>query len=128
MTGVSWIRIGAVLGALSVVAGAFGAHYLKERMNLEPRLLETFETGVKYQMAHALAIVAVGILMAMGRATGLAGVAGWLFLVGTVFFSGSLYGITLGIFPSKILGPITPIGGLGLIAGWILLAVSVRNP
>jgi uncharacterized membrane protein YgdD (TMEM256/DUF423 family) len=127
MTGVSWIRIGAVLGALSVAAGAFGAHGLRERMHLEPRLIETFETGARYQMYHALALVAVGVLLVTGRATGLANVAGWLFLVGVVMFSGSLYAIVLGVFPSKVLGPITPMGGLGLIVGWVLLALSVRN-
>jgi uncharacterized membrane protein YgdD (TMEM256/DUF423 family) len=123
MTGAFWIRAGAVLAGLGVVAGAFGAHYLRERLKLEPRQLESFETGVRYQVFHALALLIVGLIAnGSGRAGGALGAAGWLFLVGTVLFSGSIYGLALGVGPRALLGPTTPIGGSLLIVGWFVLA------
>jgi uncharacterized membrane protein YgdD (TMEM256/DUF423 family) len=116
-------RFFAVLGALSgfiaVGAGAFGAHGLKAR--LTPELLAVFETAVRYQMYHALALLAVA--WAIGRWPGRAAVAGgWCFVAGTVIFSGSLYALTLtGV---RGLGAITPIGGVLLLAGWLLLALA----
>lgn len=127
MSGATWIRVGAILGFLAVAAGAFGAHALKERMNLEPRLLETFETGVRYQMIHALAIVAVGLLAIQGGASSALQVAGWAFLVGVVLFSGSLYGLATGVGPRAVLGPITPVGGLCYLVGWVALALAATG-
>lgn len=117
-----WLVSGAVLGFLSVAGGAFGAHALKERLG--PEMLANFETGARYQMYHALALLGVGLVsMILGsRAGGLMRASGWCFLLGTVIFSGSLYGLSLsGI---KKFGMITPIGGLGLLAGWLLLAIG----
>lgn len=131
MGGIFWLRAGALFGFLAVAAGAFGAHYLRERLGLEARPLETFETGVRYQMVHALALLAVGILARMGVTGGAIEVAGWTFVLGIVLFSGSLYGLTLGIGPRALLGPITPIGGVSFLAGWIALAIAasgVRPP
>jgi uncharacterized membrane protein YgdD (TMEM256/DUF423 family) len=88
----TFLMIGALSGAISVAAGAFGAHALREKV--EPRLLEVFETGARYQMYHALALIAVG-LIASRWPSGLATSAGWLFVAGTLFFTGSLYAMIL---------------------------------
>lgn len=116
--------LGALSAAMAVAAGAFGAHALRARV--EPRLLEVFETGARYQMYHALALLAVAWVMGQGgRAVGPAQWAGWCFVAGTVLFSGSLYAMTFtGI---RALGAITPLGGVGFIAGWLLLAVAFRR-
>ena len=110
----NWTLVGAILGGLAVAAGAFGAHAL--RGTVTPERLEVFETAVRYQMVHALALLAAGPLGA--------GKAGWAFLAGIVVFSGSLYGLVL--LDQRWLGAITPLGGLLLIAGWVLLAVAAR--
>lgn len=116
--------LGALSAAMAVAAGAFGAHALRARV--EPRLLEVFETGARYQMYHALALLAVAWVMGQGgRAVGPAHWAGWCFVAGTVLFSGSLYAMTFtGI---RALGAITPLGGVGFIAGWLLLALAFRR-
>lgn len=113
-----FLMIGALSGAISVAAGAFGAHALRAR--LEPRQLEVFETAARYQMYHALALMAVA--WAASRWPGdLIAASGWLFVAGTILFSGSLYAMTFtGI---RALGAITPIGGVCFIAGWLCLAV-----
>lgn len=109
--------LGALLGALGVVAGAFGAHALRGRVG--PEMLAVFETGVRYHLVHALALLAVGWGAARWPSAAVAG-AGWLFLAGVLVFSGSLYLLVLtGI---RGLGAVTPFGGAALIAGWILLA------
>lgn len=114
--------IGALSGAISVAAGAFGAHALRDKV--EPRLLEVFETAARYQMYHALALLAVG-LVATRWSSGLTTSAGWLFVAGTVFFSGSLYAMTFtGV---RALGAITPIGGVCFIAGWVCLALAAAK-
>jgi len=118
-------RLGLVAGfsgLLAVVAGAFGAHALRGR--LAPDLLAVFETAARYHLIHALAILAAAwVLDRTGRP--LAGVAGWLFVAGTVLFSGSLYALALtGI---RVLGAITPLGGLGFIAGWLCLALAMAR-
>jgi uncharacterized membrane protein YgdD (TMEM256/DUF423 family) len=114
--------IGALSAGISVAAGAFGAHALRARV--EPRLLEVFETGARYQMYHALALIAaawVATRVALPAATP-AHLAGWCFVAGTVLFSGSLYAMTFtGI---RALGAITPIGGVCFILGWGALAVA----
>jgi len=119
----NWIAVGAVAGGLGVALGAFGAHGLKSRVGAD--LLVVFETGVRYQMYHALALLLVG--WASTRWSGVwAGAAGWLFLAGIVVFCGSLYVMTL--TGARWLGAITPLGGLAFILGWISLAVgAVRN-
>ena len=114
-------RTFAVLGALSgfvgVAAGAFGAHALRDR--LSPDLLAVFHTGAQYQMYHALALVAAGWAAARWPG-GAASAAGWLFLAGTLLFSGSLYALALtGV---RALGAVTPIGGVAFLAGWACLA------
>lgn len=112
--------MGSVFAFLAVALGAFGAHALQTR--LEPRDLETFEIGVRYQMYHALALLLLAVLL--GRFPGGLGVwAGWAFVAGILVFSGSLYLLVLtGV---RGLGAVTPIGGLGLLVGWILLALHV---
>ena len=114
--------IGAVSALISVAAGAFGAHALRPR--LTPELLAVFETAARYQMYHALGLLAVA--SAITRWPGALAVrAGWLFVVGTVLFSGSLYALALtGV---SWLGAITPLGGVALLAGWICLALSARD-
>jgi uncharacterized membrane protein YgdD (TMEM256/DUF423 family) len=123
MSGTTWLRIGAVLGGLSVIMGAFGAHGLKDSMS--ERSLEVFETAAKYQMYHALALLAVGLLALNARPSFMISLAGWSFLIGTLIFSGTLYGLALsGI---RWLGAITPIGGVGLIIGWFSLVIAAGS-
>ncbi len=112
--------LGAVLAAAGVAAGAFGAHALRAR--LSPEMLSVFETGVHYHLIHALALLAVAWAGTRWPG-GAVNAAGWLFLTGTVLFSGSLYALTLsGI---RALGAITPFGGVAFIAGWLTLAWAV---
>ena len=103
---------GAILGFVGVAAGAFGAHALKG--SLAPDRLEIFETSVRYQLIHALALLAVPSFGSPG--------AGWAFLAGTVIFSGSLYLLVL--TDTRWLGAVTPIGGVLMLLGWLLLAVA----
>jgi len=109
--------IGATSGFFAVAAGAFGAHALRPR--LSPDLLTIFETGARYQMYHAVALLFVA--WASSRWAGYAMlVAGWAFLSGTILFSGSLYALTLtGV---RWLGAITPLGGVAFLLGWLSLA------
>ena len=111
--------IGALAGVVGVGLGAFGAHGLRGR--LTPEMLAVFETGVRYHMYHALALVAPAALM--GRLDGrFINAAGWLFTAGIVLFSGSLYAVALtGV---TIFGAITPIGGVAFLAGWACLAIA----
>ncbi len=111
------IVIGALLGALGVAAGAFGAHGLKPILT-EYRF-DVFQTAVSYQLWHALAIIATAILYLQFKVKYFA-VAGWCFVTGIVFFSGSLYLLVL--LDRAILGAITPIGGALMILGWLILA------
>ena len=117
-----FLIIAAFSGAGSVGAGAVGAPALRAR--LEPRLLEVFQTGAQYQMYHALAMV--GVAWVASRWPGsLSTASGWLFVAGTVLFSGSLYAMALtGV---RALGAITPLGGVCFIAGWVTLAVAVMR-
>lgn len=117
-----FIQSGALLGLLGVALGAFGAHALRATLTASGRA-DTFETAVKYQFYHALALLAVGILMQVFASNPAAvrflNIAGYLFLAGVIIFSGSLYilcftGITT-------FGAITPIGGVLMIIGWALL-------
>ncbi|MGB5913809.1 MAG: DUF423 domain-containing protein [Phormidesmis sp.] len=115
-----FLAIASILGALSVAGGAFGAHALKGK--LTETALGSFETGMRYQMYHAIALLLVAMLIAQyPDIKGLA-ITGWCFVAGIVLFSGSLYGLSLaGI---KAFGPVTPLGGVAFIAGWIVLALS----
>jgi uncharacterized membrane protein YgdD (TMEM256/DUF423 family) len=113
--------LGAASGLISVAAGAFGAHAL--RIRLGPDSLAVFETAARYQMYHALALLAVS--WAASRWPGaLPQWAGWLFVAGTVLFSGSLY--ALAMTGARWLGAITPLGGVAFLAGWLCLALSAR--
>jgi len=111
----TFVALGALLGGLAVVAGAFGAHGLRDR--LAPDLLAVFETAARYEMYHALALVLVGLIAPRVPA---AVPAGWCFVAGTLIFSGSLYALAL--TGQRWLGAITPFGGVAFIAGWALLA------
>ena len=112
----NWIRIGSLLGLLGVGLGAFGAHALKEV--LTPEKLEWWATGVQYQLVHALAVVLTGVLARENRRLHWA--AG-CFTAGVLIFSGTLYAMALG--GPRVLGAITPLGGLAFLAGWGLLAL-----
>ena len=113
--------LGGLFGATAVVAGAFGAHALRAR--LDPRLLEAFQTAARYQMYHALALFAVAWAIGCHRKWGTA--AGSLLAGGTVLFSGSLYALAL--TGHRWLGAVTPFGGLALILGWLCLTLAVLN-
>jgi uncharacterized membrane protein YgdD (TMEM256/DUF423 family) len=114
----TWIAAGALLAAVAVAAGAFGAHGLAER--LEPRALGLWETAARYLMYAAFGLLAVGL--AGGRLGGGAGVAGWSLLAGAALFSGTVAALALGA--PRWLGAITPIGGVLLILGFVALAWS----
>jgi uncharacterized membrane protein YgdD (TMEM256/DUF423 family) len=122
-----WIRVGAALGALGVMIGAFGAHGLKDHLKgVSDTATATFETGVKYHFFHALALLAVGLL-AHVRTTPDPWLsrAGLAFLFGVVVFSGSLYANALtGI---KTFGMTAPIGGAALIFGWVAFFLAARS-
>jgi uncharacterized membrane protein YgdD (TMEM256/DUF423 family) len=114
-------RVFGIVGALSafiaVAAGAFGAHALRSRLSAE--MLAVFETGARYQMYHALALLAVSWSMQRWGNSQFAW-SGWLFIVGTVIFSGSLY--VLSLTGMHWLGRITPLGGVSFLLGWLFLA------
>ena len=109
--GSMWVRLAAISGAVSVAAGAFAAHSVRD-----PSARELLRTGATYEATHALAALAA---VSLGRASSLAPA---LFLGGTVLFSGSLYALALGA--PRVMGAITPIGGLGFIAGWAVFALQ----
>ena len=111
--------LAALLGALSVALGAFGAHALEDRVAAD--LLGTYETAVRYQFFHVFALFAVVMAISRWPQSSLAPIAGWLFVAGILLFSGSLY-ILVGT-GVRWLGAVTPFGGVALIAGWICLAV-----
>jgi uncharacterized membrane protein YgdD (TMEM256/DUF423 family) len=115
----TFVVLGALSALVSVAAGAFGAHALRARLG--PELLAVFETGARYQMYHALGLLAVA--WAATRFPGAAVAwAGWLFVAGTVLFSGSLYALALtGV---RALGAVTPLGGVAFLGGWAALAVA----
>lgn len=113
-----WWTIAGVVGALGVALGAFGAHGLKQSVT-DPHLLEVWETAARYHLIHALALLAVAAHPTQPRWAGVA------FVVGIIVFSGSLYTMTL--TGHRWLGAITPIGGVSLIAGWLLLAFASKG-
>ena len=113
----TFAALGALLAFLGVALGAFGAHALRAR--LTPADLDIFETGVRYQMYHALALFCVA-WAATRWPGGLVNAAGWSFVAGVLVFSGSLYVLVL--TGQRWMGAITPLGGLALLIGWALLA------
>ena len=117
MTPRTWIAVGAFSGAITVALGAFGAHALKD--SVPPAELEIWHTAVQYQGLHAMALILFG-LFAERRPTG--HLIGWLFLVGSAIFAGTLYGMVLG--GPRWLGAITPLGGTALIVGWIAFGLA----
>ena len=120
----TFFTMGALFAGLAVAAGAFGAHALRDR--LEPDMLAIFETAARYQMYHALALLAVA-WAAVRWPDSSAVLAGWCFVAGIVVFSGSLY--VLALTETRWLGAITPLGGLCLLAGWLALAWKLaRTP
>ncbi len=113
--------VGAILGGLSVVAGAFASHALREK--LSDRAMSIFDTAARYQMYHAIALLLVTLLLSrpeFPQPTLVA--AGWAFIIGIAIFSGSLYALSL--TDIKVLGAITPLGGAAFIAGWSCLAIA----
>lgn len=120
MTARLFIAIAALLGATGVAGGAFAAHALKSQ--LSEKALSTFETGIRYQMYHALALLLVALLLSRSPDSPWLTATGWSFIIGIAIFSGSLYALSLsGI---RWLGAITPLGGAAFILGWILLAIA----
>ena len=116
----------AILGATSVIFGAFGAHALKELISVEAQ--QTFETGVRYQMYHAILLLFIGSTTLLSENTKKA--VFYLVLFGVIFFSGSIYGLatnSLTGFDFKTIGFVTPIGGLLLIIAWILLIINFSS-
>jgi len=105
------VAAGAINGALAVAAGAFAAHALRDQVSA--RALAAFETGARYHMFHALAIVLAGVIGARS--------SGWIFQLGIVLFSGSLYAFAIADVHAMVF--VTPFGGAALIAGWICLAI-----
>lgn len=118
-----FLVLGSISGAMAVIVGAFGAHGLKDKLTEE--MMAIYKTGVEYHFYHTIALLAVGLL-ALKFHSGILAASGWSFAVGILIFSGSLY--ALSITGIRVLGAVTPIGGLCFIAGWVLLAVAViRN-
>ncbi|CAE7948662.1 unnamed protein product [Symbiodinium sp. KB8] len=116
------LRLAAAFGGLAVAIGAFAAHVLRDR--LADQALATLETGVRYQMYHALAL---GLCAVLAGSAPRARVAGYCFTAGILLFSGSLYG--LAILEARWLGPVTPVGGVAFLAGWVLLGLArPRSP
>lgn len=115
---------GGVFGGLAVIFGAFGAHALKKKFL--PELQKSFETGVKYQMYHAIVLILCGHLFSFSRFS--EEIMGWCFIGGTILFSFSIYGLTLSSSSGKkwrFWGPVTPLGGLLLVLGWILFVYNI---
>lgn len=126
----TFIQFAALLGALAVAIGAFGAHGLKPYLNEYQTAI--FEKGVYYQFFHTLALLGVGILLRGNPESRLLRISGWLFVAGILGFSGSLYLLAcrdLMALPTAIIGPITPLGGLCFLVGWLCLfgAIQVKQ-
>ena len=115
--------LGAIFGFLGVAAGAFGAHALRGRLSAD--MLQVFETGARYQLLHALALVGVALAREQFAGRALA-VAGWMFVAGIPLFSFSLY--ALAFTGNRLWGAVTPFGGLCFLAGWAALAVAFGGP
>lgn len=117
----SWIAVAAVLGTLSVVAGAFGAHGLRD--SVTPDRLSSWQTGAHYALVHSGVLLALALY---GQETGRSiATSASLFTAGVVLFSGSIFGLVL--WEARALGPVTPLGGVCLIAGWVSLLWLARG-
>jgi len=120
-----FLLIAGISGAVGVILGAVGSHMLKDRLNYWE--LSSFDTGVKYQLFHTLALLAIVILMDRVNSSLLTW-SGFSFVLGMVLFSGSIYLLSVKnifhIYGSQYLGPITPIGGMLLIIGWLLIGIA----
>jgi len=114
-----WIVAAALFGLTAVAAGAFGAHGLRARVS--PEQVASWQTGAHYQLLHSVVLLALALYGAGGRPTG---PSPWLFAAGTTLFSGSIYALVLGA--PRWLGPVTPLGGLLLMAGWLSLLGLAR--
>lgn len=114
--------LGSVSALVAVAAGAFGAHALRAQLSSD--LFAAFETGARYQMYHALALLAVAAAPA-GQSSRAVRAAGWLFVMGTIFFSGSLY--LLALTGMRWWGAVTPLGGVCFLAGWAAFALGVAR-
>lgn len=115
----TFIILGSLFMALAVAIGAFGAHALKSR--IAPDKLKIYEVGVQYHIAHALGLILIGLLANYYPDAQLILTAGWFLVAGIVLFSGSLY--VLSLVKARFLGPITPLGGLCFMIGWVLVAL-----
>jgi len=115
----SFLFIGAVINLLGVAAGAFGAHALRNRLSAD--MLAVFETGVRYQMYHGFAILLVALAIGHFGSARLLLISGWSFVGGVVLFSGSL--VALALTDVRVLGAITPLGGVLFLVGWVCLAL-----
>ncbi len=117
-----WIMIGGIMGCIGVILGAFGAHSLKNILTAAQ--LSSFKTAVQYQFLHSVALVLIGIMLGQSEEATQIKIkrAGKFFVAGIIMFCGSIYALTLG--GPKFLGPITPLGGLCFIIGWLTLAFS----
>ncbi len=120
-----WIMIGGILGCTSVILGAFGAHSLKSI--LTEAQLGGFKTAVQYQFFHSIALILIGIMLGQADEASRPRIkrAGKFFLAGILLFSGSIYTLTFG--GPRFMGPVTPIGGLCFIIGWLTLAFSTKK-
>lgn len=120
------LTFGGIFGALGVIFGAFGAHALKKRFTEDQ--LKGFETGVKYQMYHALMLIITGVSFPFIETSQI--LMAWCFILGIILFSFSIYGLTLSDARGKkmrFLGPVTPLGGLLLVIGWILFTINAAK-
>lgn len=115
------IIAGALLAFFAVALGAFGAHALKPRLDAD--MLAVYQTGVQYHLAHALGVILIGMLVQSLPPSKLLPVAAWTMAAGIIVFSGSLYALSLTGF--RALGAITPLGGVALLAAWLLVAIGV---
>ena len=117
-----WLVVGSIGGFLGVAGGAFGAHALKAR--LSEQMLANFETGTRYLLVHAVALLVVGVLASRKDGDELL-VVGWAFSVGMLIFTGSLW--VMALTGQRWLGAITPVGGTALIIGWLALALAAAK-
>lgn len=120
ITGRKFLLLGILFAGIGVALGAFGAHGLKD--TLPGNMLKVFETAVQYQVYHALAMIAVGIIAGFHAASRLTVAAGWCFAGGTLLFSGSLYGLAL--TGNSIFTYVTPLGGVAFLGGWAIFLLS----
>jgi uncharacterized membrane protein YgdD (TMEM256/DUF423 family) len=119
----TFLMLGSLNAFLSVALGAFGAHALKSK--LSPDMLNVYQTGVQYHMIHSIGLILIALLADKLGNSSLVNVSGWALFIGIVLFSGSLYALSLsGI---KVLGAITPLGGVGFLLGWILLSIAAMK-